>query len=206
MKRRIIFSLILLMWISGQGQDLNNVFSQKSADLKSMAKQIALLQLYIGWLEKGYGIAKNGLTFIAEMKKGEMNLHSLFFSSLVTVNPEIRNSAQVFSIIDCQIQIDKELKKVLSVQNLTVHEMQYLLTVKENLLKDCALSLDNLAKVISDHIYQMTDDERIVRIDRIYLNMERNRELATEFANEAKWVAEQRIWEARDIQSLKNLE
>ena len=192
--------------IVSQGQGLSNIFSQKSADLKSMGKQIALLQVYIGWIEKGYNIAKSGLTFIEEIKQGELNLHSLFFSSLESVNPAIKRYAKVASVIEYQLRIIKELAKIPNIKYLNPDEMDYLLTVKEHLLKECATGLDNLVNVISDNALQMTDGERIQRIDGIYLDMEKNWVMAKEFTEEAMMASDWRGGEIRNIQSLKNLE
>jgi len=192
--------------IGSREQGLSNIFSQNSADLKSMGKQIALLQLYIGWIEKGYNIAKSGLTFIGEIKKGEFNLHSLFFSSLESVNPAIKRYTKVASVIEYQLRIMKELGKIPNIKYLNSDEMAYLLTVKEHLLKECATCLDNLVNVISDNVLQMTDDERIQRIDGIYLNMEKNWVTAKEFTEEAIMASDWRRSEYQDIKSLTNLE
>jgi hypothetical protein len=58
-----------------QGQFLGGFFSQKQTELKYYLQQIAALKLYAGFLEKGYSIAREGLTVIAEIKNGEFNLH-----------------------------------------------------------------------------------------------------------------------------------
>jgi hypothetical protein len=206
MKQIIIIKLIIMSSIVSQGQGLSNIFSQKSADLKSMGKQIALLQLYIGWIEKGYNIARSGLEFIGEVKQGEFNLHSLFFTSLESVNPSIKKYAKVASVIEYQLRIIKELGKIPNIKYLTPYEMDYLLTVKEHLLKDCATGLDNLVSVISDNVFQMSDDERIQKIDGIYLDMEKNWVMAKEFTEEAMMASDWRQREFGNIQSLKSLE
>jgi hypothetical protein len=206
MKRIITLNLIIMISISSQCQGLSNIFSQKSADLKSMGKQIALLQLYIGWIEKGYDIARSGLEFIGEVKQGELNLHSLFFSSLESVNPAIKRYVKIASVIEYQLRIIKELGKIPNIKYLTPDEMNYLLTVKEHLLKNCAAALDNLVNVISDNVFQMSDDERIQKIDGIYLDMEKNWVMAKEFTEEALMVSDWRQREFGNIQSLKSLE
>jgi hypothetical protein len=206
MKRIVILILIVFTGITGESQGLSDVFSQKSADLKSMGKQLALLQLYIGWIEKGYGIARSGLTFIGEMKQGELNLHTLFFKSLASINPAIRRTAKVASIIEYQRGIMDELEQIHLVKYLTMDEMNHLLTIKENLLKDCSVDLDNLSEVLSDQSYQMTDDERIIRIDGIYRDMGEKWVMAKTLAGEASFIAGQRQLDNREIQQLKNLE
>src|SRR5450631_2488296 len=132
MKKLFILNLIIMISIGASAQGLSNIFNQKAADLKSMGKQIVLLQLYIGWIEKGYNIARSGLTLIGEIKQGEFNLHNVFFSSLSSVNPAIRRYSKVAAIIDYELSVIRELNKIPAIKNLTSSEMAYLLTVKGN--------------------------------------------------------------------------
>lgn len=192
--------------IGASAQGLSNIFNQKAADLKSMGKQIVLLQLYIGWIEKGYNIARSGLTLIGEIKKGEFNLHSVFFSSLSSVNPAIRRYSKVAAIIDYELSAVRELGKIQAIKNLSASEMAYLLTVKENLLKECVKILDKLTDVVSDNTYQMSDDERIKQIDLIYYDMGDKWFLAKQFTQEAIMISVQRQMDRSDIKTLENLE
>jgi len=190
----------------GSAQGLSNIFNQKAADLKSMGKQIVLLQLYIGWIEKGYNIARSGLTLIGEIKQGELNLHSVFFSSLSSVNPAIRRYSKVAAIIEYELSAIRELGKIPAIKNLTTREMAYLLTVKENLLQECLKILDKLTDVISDNTYQMSDDERIKQIDRMYYDMGDKWFLAKQFTQEARMISVQRQGDMANIKTLENLE
>src|SRR5450432_350872 len=112
MKKFITLILIVMQTSAGHSQDLGNIFNQKAADLKSMGKQIALLQLYIGWLDKGYSIARSGLNLIGEIKQGDLNIHNVFFSSLGDVSPIIRRCARVAAIIELVQSVTKELDKI----------------------------------------------------------------------------------------------
>src|SRR5450432_3474083 len=150
MKRFILLNIIIMNSLTGNTQGLGNIFNQKAADLKSMGKQIALLQLYIGWIEKGYSIARSGLTLIGDIKQGEFNLHSIFFGSLNSVNPSIRKYAKVASIVTTVQSISKALSELGHIQNLNSDEKRYLVTVKENLSKECNGLLDQLLNVLTD--------------------------------------------------------
>jgi hypothetical protein len=206
MKQFILLNIIIINSLTGNTQGLGNIFNQKAADLKSMGKQIALLQLYIGWIEKGYSIARSGLTLIGDIKQGELNLHTVFFGSLSSVNPEIKKCSKVAAIIVTIQAITKELNKISSVQNISTGEMQYLITVKGNLLEDCAKMLDDLISVITDDSYQMTDDERIKRIDGIYSDVNSKWVLVKDFTDEASMISVQRQADRRDIKTLQNIE
>jgi hypothetical protein len=206
MKRFILLNIIIMNSLTGNTQGLSNIFNQKAADLKSMGKQIALLQLYIGWIEKGYSIARSGLTLIGDIKQGELNLHTVFFSSLSSVNPDIKKYSKVAAIIVTIQAITKELNKISSFQNISTGEKQYLIAVKGNLLEDCAKMLDNLISVVTDDTYKMTDDERIKRIDGIYSDVNSKWVLAKDFADEAIMISAQRQADRRDIKTLQNIE
>lgn len=194
------------LWGSVRGQFLGGALSQKSSDLKSVAKQIALLQLYIGWIEKGYQIARDGLTTIGEIKNGEFNLHSVFFNSMSSVNPAIRKYSRIGIIISDQIFIVQHFKNVLEIKHLTADEGKYVQTIYSNMIEACTNSLNELLDLISDDEYQMHDDERIKRIDRIYDDMEGKVALMKRFTGQASVLSEQRAADENDIDFLQNLE
>src|SRR6202790_2696983 len=83
------------------------------SDIQAMLKQIAKLEIYIVDLEKGYSIAKEGLTTIGEIKNGEFNLHSLFFNSLQKVNPSVAKYSKIAEIIADQIAILSDFKPMI---------------------------------------------------------------------------------------------
>lgn len=192
--------------MGGNAQVLSNIFNQKAADLKSMGKQIVLFQLYIGWIEKGYTLARSGLTLMDDIKEGEFNLHRVFFSSRSSVDPAIRRYSKVAAIIEYELSAIGELNKIPVIKNLTAGEMSYLLSVKENLLKECGQILDHLRDVISDNDYKMSDDERIKQIDRMYDDMGDHWFLAKQFTEGARMLSVERQWDMSNIQTLKNLE
>jgi hypothetical protein len=205
MKRLIILNLIIMNSFILNAQGLSNIFNQKAADLKSVGKQIALLQLYIGWIEKGYSIAKSGLTLIGDIKQGEFNLHSVFFGSLNSANPSIRKYAKVASIITTVQSISKGLSEIDEIQNISIDEKRYLVTVKENLFKECDGLLDQLLNVLRDDHFQMNDAERLENIDGIYVEINRKWVLSKEFVEEAQMVSAFRITEQNNIGSVQNI-
>ena len=146
------------------------------------------------------------MTEIGEIKKGEFNLHSIFFSSLSTVNPEIKKYSKVEIIISDQIFIVQNFKKILGIKNLTPSEMSWLQTIYSNMLNACTNSLNELMDVISDNGYRMHDDERIKRIDKVYEVMEDKVVLTKRFTGDVSVLSGQRLAEENDIESLQNLE
>ena len=61
-----------------EAQTFSEWFRQKKTQKKYLLQQIAALQVYIGYAQKGYRIAKEGLTTIGGFTKGEFDLHSDF--------------------------------------------------------------------------------------------------------------------------------
>jgi hypothetical protein len=187
------------------GQGLSNFFSQKEADIKYMLNQIAALQAYIGYAEKGYSIAQKGLTFIGDLKKGEFDLHSAFFSSLETVNPSISKYAKVADIISYQLSIVQSFKKILQLKNMSAAEISYLETVYNNMSSACTRSLTDLINIITDDTYQMTDNQRMKRIDNIYSDMKDKYAFTQSFTSDAALLAAQRGDDLNEIDFLKTL-
>jgi hypothetical protein len=77
MKKSIIFMLLLLTSSLCQGQNFREWFRQNATQKNYLIEQIAHFKLYLELTEKGYKIAKEGLTTIGEIKNGEFNLHGL---------------------------------------------------------------------------------------------------------------------------------
>ena len=186
-------------------QGLSNFFSQKKADIRYMVAQVAELQTYIGLAEKGYSIAQKGLTIIGELKKGEYDLHSAFFSSLKTVNPSIAKYAKVADIISYQVSIISSFKKILALKNMSAPEMSYLQRVYNNMSEACTGSLTDLIDIITDNTYQMKDNERIARIDTIYNDMKDKYAFTQSFYGDATLLSAQRQTETLENDFLKKL-
>jgi hypothetical protein len=204
--KRIVIILIFGVLVSGlHAQGLGNILSQKKADIKYMLDQIAALQVYIGYAEKGYGIAQKGLRFIGDMKKGEFNLHNTFFNSLKSVNPSIRKYGKVADIISYQLSIINGFKQLLGLKNMSPAEMNYLNTVYNNLAAESSKSLQVLLDVITDNSLEMADNERIQRIDIIYADMKDKYAFMQSFGSEVALLSAQRENELNETGLLKKL-
>jgi hypothetical protein len=200
MKRTMIFILVILC--SG--------FAHAQSDIQAMLKQIAKLEIYIIDLEKGYKIAQEGLTTIGEIKKGEFNLHSIFFSSLESVNPSVAKYSKIAVIISDQLSIISTFKSLIQHLNnsgrITNAELQYVQAVYSNMSDECTKTLNALIEVTTDGTLEMTDDERIKRIDGIYEDMEDKYAFSQRFCAEATGVYFLRTDETSEYGILKALE
>src|SRR5665213_507499 len=137
-----ILTIFLLVIASGvQAQNWQEWTQQKKTQIKYLVSQIAAYQVYATYLEKGYAIAKNGLTAIQNIKKGDFSLHDEYFTSLKNVNPKIKLYWKVADIIALQIKIvqgyHRQKNALLQRSQLTSDEISYCNRVFINLLDGC---------------------------------------------------------------------
>jgi hypothetical protein len=209
MKKIIAIALLLSFAESITAQTSAEWFNQKATQRKYLVQQIAALQVYIGYVSQGYSIAKKGLNTIQDIKHGDWNMHSTYFTSLVTVNPKIKRYAKVADIIALQINIAKQTAKTIkNCQNsgqLTSSELAYLQRVFSTLLDDCAKSLDNLFNLITNGQLSMKDDERIAAIDKLYVDMADKQVFVRSFSNAAAGLCVRRDSDLKDVNISKKL-
>ncbi len=206
MKRLFPLVLFALLHSSGtKAQTFDEWFRQSATQKKYLLQQIAGLQVYIGYMQKGYSIAKQGLNVISDIKHGEFNLHKDYFHSLKEVNPKIKNYSKVADIILLQFKIVKvykeAVKKIKQSKSFSAAEISYISGVFERLLDDCTKTIDELITVTTSNQLEMKDDERLRRIDALFNEMQGNYSFVQGFSNEAKLLAASRIREQNDIQS-----
>jgi hypothetical protein len=190
-------------------QELSDFFSQKESDIKYMLQQIAALQVYIGYAEKGYSIAQEGLSVIGDIKKGEFDLHNVFFNSLKNVNPSISSYSKVVDIISYQLNIIADFKK--AIQRLqqsgsfSVSEISYLNLVYTNITDQSIKSLNELIDIVTNGNMEMKDNERIKRIDVLYADMKNKYAFTQSFSGQASLLAAQRENELGETYFLQKL-
>ena len=174
-----------------------------------MTEQIAALQVYVGYVEKGYKIAKDGLDAIHAIKQGDFSLHDNYFSSLKNVNPTVKAYSKIAEIIAMQIKIVKVChKQRLNMNNskqFNSDEISYAGKVFENVLNGCTEIIDQLIMITTDGLLQMKDDERIKRIDHLYNNMQDRFSFVQHFGNDNNILAVQRMKDQNDVQVSREL-
>jgi hypothetical protein len=170
---------------------------------KLLLLQIAALQTYIGYAKKGYTVVKNGLNFIGDVKNGEVNLHGDYFSSLKKVNPKVRNYVKAAEIISLQIKILKVHKKtfeLLGQDDLFYgDELDYIEKTFEQLIDNCNQTLDQLLIITTDTKLEMTDDQRIERIDGLHKTMMEDYSFCENFSREIKILSLSKAKDKNDV-------
>lgn len=206
MKFLFIIVTGILLSTTSPAQTWDEWFKQKKTQKKYLAKQIVLLRLYLGYLKKGYEIADKGLTTIHNIKNGDFNLHRDFFGSLKNVNPHIKNSAKVADIIAFQVYIIQNIKRVNNFcknnEYFTPEEIRYVAAVYSNMLFLCDSSISELLTIIRSNETEMKDDERLVRIDRLYDDMLDKHAFVQSFDSDVRLIARERERETRSVERM----
>ena len=207
-KLLIIFSIALTFSCTEAGaQTFNEWFQQKKTQKKYLVDQIAALKVYLGNLKKGVDIVYRGLNTVSNIKNGNFNLHRDFFSSLKNVKPAISNSAKVADIIAFQIYVIRDMKKIYNFcehnKNFTPEEVRYIAKVHTNMLFLCDASLSELLMIIRSNETEMTDDERLKRIDKIYDDMNDKHAFVQAFSNDTQLISVERDKEKHETDLLR---
>ncbi|AMR29967.1 hypothetical protein A0256_00315 [Mucilaginibacter sp. PAMC 26640] len=189
----LVFSLFTAissgMAVDAHAQTFSEWFSQKKTQKKYLLQQIAALQVYSGYLKKGYGIATNGLGSISGYLKSENGLHTTYYDRLSTADPVVKNNPMVKDILAWQQDILKRTSEIKQVNGITPAEQNYLSVVGNAILKDCDQQLNTLQNIISDHKMQMSDADRLALITKIHASMKANYQFASRFASQVKVLA-----------------
>ena len=207
-KSTLLFLLTLVIGIgSANAQTFDEWFRQKKTQKKYLIQQIVALRVFMGNLKKGYDIAHKGLNTISNIKDGNFNLHRDFFGSLKNVKPAISNSVKVADIIAFQIYVIRDMKRVYNFcernENFTPEEIRYIAKVHTNLLFLCDANLSELLMIIRSNETEMTDDERLIRIDKIYDDMQDKHAFVQAFGNDTQSLSQERGKESRQVEILR---
>ncbi len=193
----------ILLANSTFGQTFSEWFNQKKTQKKYLIEQIAALQVYASYLKKGYDIANQGISTVKDFKNGEFGLHSTFINGLEMVSPVVRNSVQVAEIINFQLKISKRLNYLKTNDWLSVDNQFYIRKVKDHVMEECATDLEELLLVITSGKVEMSDDERIKRLDRIHNAMLDKAEFTQSFCSQVDLLIRQKEDSQRSIDQLK---
>lgn len=188
-----------------QAQTFAEWFSQKKTQQKYLLQQIAALQLYSGYLKKGYQIAGGGLGAVTGSLKDELGLHTAYYNTLKEVNPALKDNPQLKDILAWQGDILQAVSQLNKADYLSQGERQYLAKVKDALLADCNQQIAALQKLLTNGSLEMSDDERISRLNTIHLFMQSNHRFAADFTSRVKLYGIQKRKEAGSLSSTKKL-
>lgn len=186
MKKTILLCLIAVLLSS-------YLQAQQAKQKRMLLLQIAALRTYVEYAAKGYKAVKNGLNFISDAKRGEVNLHGDYFTSLLAVNPKVRNYARAAEIVSLQVKILNTYKRTFrEIQKDDLFhgsELDYIQRTFNRLLQSCDESIDTLLLITTSTKLEMKDDERIERIDKLYEAASEDYAFCEKFSGDIKVLA-----------------
>jgi hypothetical protein len=189
-----VYSLCLL---PASSQTLAEWTEQTKTQKKYLLQQIAALRVFFNYAKKGYEVADKGINTIRTVKKGDFNMHDQFFSSLKNVSPKISRYVKVADIIAFQVRIIKQTKHTIQgireTKQFTTDELDYCKKVFDNLMDECIKNIEELLMVITSDVLEMKDDERLKRVDKIYLEMLDKYSFCSSFSEEMGLLSVQRL-------------
>jgi hypothetical protein len=209
-KTGIILPLLLAALItSAKAQFLGGFFSQGATQKQYLEQQIAALQVYDGYLQKGYSIAKDGTGTISNIKTNDFNLHTGRIDSLKIVSSSVRNYSKVRGISQLQQQImtshNQVYSQITKSGQLTAKELTNFNAIYRSILQQSQTDLEELQLVITNGKLSLTDNERITRIDKLYQEMQNLYGKEQLMNNQALALAAQRSRGSKDNKTLKGL-
>jgi len=201
--------LAVSMCGGAKAQFFNNFFDQQSTHLKNLEQQIAETEVYIKDIEKGYSVVESGLSTIKSITNGEFNLHSTFFASLKSINPQVAGMAEVAEIVAIQVSIVEQCSKSLKTyqQSTWLHsdEVTSIGQVFQTVLQAGLSDVNALISLTTANQLQMGDAHRIQRIQAIDADMQRQNEFMQDFTGQTDLLCQQRQQEQGDVGSLQSL-
>ena len=205
----IVFGILLLSHITLAAQTWAEFFKQNKTQRKYLIEQIAALRVYADFARKGYGIVKEGTQMIGDLKRGDFNLHDAHFKSLRVVNPTIKKADQVSAIIEMHQAMAKSragtFQKVQATKMINATELKLIQQLYANLAAESGKDLEALELLIKDGELELSDDQRISRIDKLYKAMLEKYGFQLQLDRKIIALSESRISAANSLKILKGL-
>lgn len=180
-----------------KAQTFKEFFRQKKTQKEYLLKQIVALKIYGSYLKEGYDIASFGLNSIRDFRTGEFNLHQDYFSSLSNVNPLVANNPKIKQVLDWKDEILKCLSNI-SKGNLNDSDWRYIQNVARIVLNECRLALEDLKLLLQVGGLEMSDEERLSRIDKLYQEMQIRMQFTKSFISDVHLLQSQNAKEIRE--------
>jgi hypothetical protein len=209
LKTGILPLLLLGALISPVYAQVGGFFSQGATQNEYLEQQIAALQVYDGYLQKGYSITKNGTGAIGTIKSNDLSLHTGHIDSLKIVSTSVRNYSKVKGISQVQQQIvsahNKAYPMLTQSGQFNAAELTCFNAIYQGILQQSKISLEELQLVITNGKLSLTDNERIARIDKLYTEMQNLYGNEQKLNNQALTLAAQRSRGSKDNKTLRSL-
>lgn len=174
-----------------------------------LIKRIALLQVYLEYLQKGYAIARDGWETVRHITKGEFDLHTDYFRSLEKVNPVIKRNSAVAAVIDNEVRLVKAVvalrKRIVGDQSFGTDEVQYLYAVLDGLLSHLEKDMELFRLITEDRQVKMGDADRAGWIVRIAAQVRDRERFMANVTEIVEGLSRGRSVELNDLKTMQDI-
>lgn len=198
--------LLLLLYSFGNScysQTFSEWFSQSKTQKKYLVEQIAALQVYLDAAKKGYRSVSSGLETVRGITSGELGLHEAFFKGLRLVSPVVKGDARVAEILVLQVEILRSFSALKNTSGLDALGLSYVASVSGLVISDCLSDLEELAGVVLSSSLELSDDERLLRLESVYERMVDRASFVQKFCSEVRLGVANKKMEVLSIESLR---
>ncbi len=199
------FGLLMVFLATLIGAGSSFAQSQEAQQLLLNVEKLGQLKNILSDMKRGYTTISRGYNSVKNIAQGNFSLHEVFLDGLMLVSPEIKKYRRVADIITYQKHILGEYQSAFnrfkSSSNFSTGEIDYLGRVYKQLFEQSMDNLDELLAVITSSKLRMSDDERLLAIDRIFEDTENKLMFLRRFNKEASILNLQRQRTKNDLKT-----
>ncbi|WDF81172.1 TerB family tellurite resistance protein [Mucilaginibacter sp. KACC 22773] len=186
-----------------------NAQSDELQQLLLNIEKLTQFKAILSDMKKGYQIYQQGYGTISNLSKGNFDLHNIYLTGLMAVNPAVRNNPRVGQIMSQQNDLLSEYQRYASLFRLSGtfsnSELTYINNVFSQLVRQSDANIDDLSSVTTAGKLRMSDDDRLRAIDRIYNSSSDQLQFLRFFNRQAVMLSLQRSKDLNDTRTLKRL-
>ena len=222
MIRRIFFALGLAVILVSQPRAEVNAAIPIAIIIKEAVKKVIKavdlmvqrLQNKTIWLQNAQKVLENKLnelklTEIADWTEKHRKLYEEYYDDLWKVRNTIASYQRVKQILERQVRLVEEYKRVWNIikqdDHFTKDELEYMYRVYSGIMNESVRNLDQILVVVNSFKTQMSDAKRLEIINKCGEEIERNYYDLKEFNNQNIQLSINRAKDAHEIETIKQL-
>ena len=222
MIRRIFFALGLAVILVSQPRAEVNAAIPIAMIIKEAVKKVIKavdlmvqrLQNKTIWLQNAQKVLENKLnelklTEIAEWTEKHRQLYKEYYDDLWKVRNTIASYQRVKQILERQVRLVDEYKRVWNIikqdDHFTKDELEYMYRVYTGIMNESVRNLDQILVVVNSFKTQMSDAKRLEIINKCGEEIDRNYYDLKEFNNQNIQLSISRAKDAHEIETVKQL-
>ena len=207
---RHFFLILLCVSVTRSGLcQVNEWLDQKRTQTRYLVEQISGLRAYAAVVRKGYQSAKDGLSLIDQIKKGDFELHAAYQGSLLKVREGVKRLSPVegtlLSYRSLMQSCETCLRFSLSAKGIVPAEKQYIARVVRGVEREAGSLLGEVSDLLQASSLSLKDDERMRRLALAFEEMQEAEAFIRGLERKVKLLVLSRERDAREIKALRKM-